>query len=307
MAEEGLGKLILGKVAEALEDYLNEDDGKEEIIQGIRDNVNIADIVGELIEEDDELKEVLRKKVKALLLKNIESIESLSDLYDDEDEMHTDIRNGLDISTMVKELLEADEELRDKAKKAIKILIEDQIKDNLDSNDMPDWDEFLELIGLNEFIKEISTHDDIKKIFTEKLRKELGEYIEENLDSSDFPENINELLEIPSRVEALLKDPDFKEDVSEKMRKEIRDIISKLITGKYGDLDLGSSVMAHPEMKKVVGRQTDELLRDTQFIDGLRETIKTRLINNEKLRDDLIDKMFAAIAHGMVERFLQRP
>ncbi len=306
-----MSEMLAEKIEEALEGVLSEDDSKDEIMQGIRDNVDFKDLVSELFNENDEVKEVLKKKVEVLLLKEIDAIENLEDFYDDEDNMHSDIREGADVSEIVKEILKSDMDLRKKVKSIIKSLVEDQIK-NMDDDDIPGWEDLLELAGfndlINDLIKEVLKHDDIRKSLTDKLKAELESYIEDNVSDCDLPENIIELLEISSRVETLLKDRVFREKISEKIQQKLQDVISGFITGEEGDLDLEGKVRDHPEIKRLVERQADELLRDPLFVDKLKETLKSKLHDDSsKLRSELIDMMFEVMAKTMAERLFLKP
>jgi len=271
-----LGEKLMRKLEEALEGVLNEEDSKDEIMQGIRENVDLGEIVGEVISEDTEVREALKNKAKILLIEEIDAIDDIEVLYDDHDEMLNDIEKGAKISGIVKEVLESDEELREKLRMKVAELTGERIGD-LDDDTLPVWDDFIELLNIGEQVKKIASQEDIRKTLEEKLKEVIQEDIG-SVDVRDLPTDMWDLLGIQSQVAAILQNPAFLAEIHQTTQSKLQEAVLGLIGDEDDGLDLKNRVRDHQDVKRIIERQLDEVLRDPQFIVQIRETLKERIL-----------------------------
>ena len=295
---------LAGKIDEALEGIVNEDDTLDTIKDTVRDNVDFSQIIGELFNEDEEVKEAIKQRTKILLLKKIEETEDLSDFYSDDDDMHTDIRDGLDVGEIIKELLNTDADLQGKVSDTLVKLVKEKINENLDEDDLPDWCDLRELFGIEDVIKKIVKQEDFFLFIEPKVKEVLKTYIKNNLDADDMPENISDLLGVASFIETMLRDRVFREQIDTLMKEEILSIITDMIGAD--DLDIKGKVLNHPETKRIADQQANDLLHDPQIINKLKDTIKTRLSENSNVVNGFVNMMFEAMAKTIAERLFLR-
>lgn len=358
-----IGDRFEEKLLEGIEGVFSDEDSVEEMTQGIKDNVDLSAIIGELCNEDDEIKVVLKSKVRALLKEKIstfksldefydddddmwsairegsnvaevvdgllgeggelhdglkdkikdlakgkiDAIESLEEFYDDEDDMWSVIRESAKINDVIEKLFEENKELQDKLKDKIGELVVEKIDNNLDEGDLPDWDDFAELLKIEDLIKSIlDQKDDVRKLLVDKLKEIIEEHIDNNIDDDDLPKNINEILGMTDGIETILQDPDFRQTVNSGLRKKIQEMILRLVSDNGDNLNLKDKVCEHAGVKRIIERQLDDLMMDAQFATQLKESTKKKLLENKDLSNSLANMLFEGLAKNMVDKIFSK-
>jgi hypothetical protein len=293
-------------VMRTVSSIVNEEDTKDAVEEAVRDNVEFSEIVSELLSDDEEVKDVLKQKVRELLLKQIMAVESLEDFYEDGDDMHTDLRDAINVSELMDEMFKSDEELMAQARNKVKELIRKQVEDNLDSDDLPDWDELVDLMCLEDLVKEILKQDEVVVMIREKMIELLKSYIEEDIDADKLPDNLNEMLDIDAQIKQLLDDREFRGRINEKLNTVLETEVIGYIEDEDSGFDIREQFLNNPEVKLMAGVQVDFFLRDQSVLEKLKDSLKTKLMKDSFVIESFTQLMFEAMAKQLAERLFSR-
>lgn len=272
MAEQGWSDKLLRKLRDNLSGVIEEmDDNK--LKDALREGISLEEIVREILQEDNSFRTALKKKISETLAEIVNRI----DEFDFDGETFEDlIKIHIDFRQMIETLIDSDSEvkqaIRDKVKK---VLIEGL--ENLTEEDLPDWENILEVLGINDIIKRISQDVEFQSDFSQKIRELLDSDIENNLDYDDMPEweKLMELVGIHDFIKTVSKSADFQIMLKQKIGEFLADTVS----GKLNEGDLPKD---YPE---IIGLndQIRSLLTNKetkQYIGAkLQETLKTMLLN----------------------------
>lgn len=294
------GSKLAGKIMEAIENVLDDDDTVEEIEQSIRDNFDFDDAVKELIEDDEEVEAALQSKVKTLLIKKIEEKDDLEDFFSDEDDMNNSISENINAEGIIEEFMESDTDIKETAKDKIEELLKDEIE-GLDEDILPDFDELKALLDVKKLIEEILEDPEVEDTLKEKLKTILDENFISNLDEDDLPEDTIELLNIPTSINEVLADPNFKSVITEKIQESVKTAITLYA---QNNIELEEKLKSHPEITRITNQEIKFLLLDKDLMYNVREEIKNRLQNDSSTKIKLVEIMFEAMGTKIVSKLL---
>lgn len=165
---------VLEKIKDALGDVV--DDMDEDDLKGaINDNIDLGEIIGDLIKEDEEVQDALKAKVKELLLKDIEDNISDSDDLDNylENNSWSDLTDGIfDITEIVKELAADDDKIQKELKKKVRELLESHVED-LSDDDLPEniWDKDMVVSRTKAIMEDPNFVKEFTEVFDRSLKK----------------------------------------------------------------------------------------------------------------------------------------
>ena len=303
--QEKIKILLLQEVEkreELLDFYDDEDDMNKEVKDAINESLDLPERFNTVL-EDDGVRIILQEKIKTLLINEIELREELSDFYDDDDDdMNAAIDKVLNIENNIKSLFREDEDMQKVLSEKLKTILEQQI-DNLDEDSLDDWGEVVKCMELDKLSIEILRSERMQKILLVRLTKVLEEYIENNLDTDDLPDNIDKSLQISSRIEAVLNDHDYWVQIRDKIQKRVKEIILNYVDD---ELNLKEKINNHPGIVDITNKQINEFLLDEQFIGMLTDDLKSKLYKSDELRRELVDMMFTEMAKGMASRLFNK-
>lgn len=304
MAQHTSGEKIERAILDACEGVLDEETTQNEIKEAIRDNVDFSDIVSQVIDEDT-IQTALKAKVASLVLKRIDEITNLEELFSDDDEAIGAILDALDMNNVVSVVLATNETVKSRLHEKMGGLVVKQLE-SVDKDDLPDWDEFLELLKIPEIIVAILSHEDMQIQLAEKVKETVSGYISENLDETDLPENLSDLLEIPYQIASLARDTEFQHQVHSGVRATLMHAALNCVTSASDFMDLNELVERTPEIKRIVEDEIKAALHDRRFTDELREGLKHALVTDSSIRTKLANTMLGLLAHGIIDRMLGR-
>ncbi len=279
------------------------DSNSDDIDEAIREYADISQIAIDLFESDDEVQDALRKKVKSLLLKKIRE--------DGSNEIESDIESrdiidympdNFNIETILTQLFERDREIRDKVTQKVKNTLFDAIA-AIDGNDLPDDENLIEQIDIENLVKKIIQEPEIEKTIFEKIKTVVRNYYNQECDwdenmPDDFWRNLDK------QISQLLSDFTFKQQVEDMIKEVAKDEMQKYIQNRF---DPTERMAENQEFANLVDRAVDVLFRDRDFAEKIQEMLTERLTTDPRLGERLMKAAFDKMADHLIERmFLRR-
>lgn len=303
MAENSWHDRLVNKVVEQFGNEVEENLGDDEIREAVSEQTNVGELVGEVFGEE-EVKLAFKEKIKKLLLEKIEEIESLDDLLgDDDNEEEFNLVDYLPeefvISLVIANLLKQDEQAKEGFWEKIKGLLLDQI-DKIDDDDLPDWEEFVEKLKINQVIESLADDQGVREKVRNKTIKVIECYIQDNFDSDDIPESFWDESLSPDKIRSLANDLDIRQHLDA----ELGTAIKKEVTNQLSDEEssLLEKLKENEDFLRVINQELQELLRNRDFLSRLQEDIKKKLLQDEDLSEKLLNKVFEQMANLLVEK-----
>jgi hypothetical protein len=312
--DPAIKKKIRDKVTELIESHLeNADDlgelaGDEDFdfLQHLPDGGDIGTFISKLLESGQPLRKKLEAKLVELVGNQIDGADTFEELTGDEDfNWYDHLPEDWSLAKIIAELLESDKELKDKLKEKLQELTLDKL-DSLDEDDMPEWEEFSAMLGINDIIRQIiNESDEVKEKLTEEIRGLINTKIEEGLDEDNLPDDFLKNLDISTEVTLVLADRDFRAQISEQLQNMVREFI--LQTVKSGDIgkELAAKVQGNQEFTALLDRQVSEMMRNPELITGIKNTIKDRLTSDPEVGQKIMGAVFEEVARGIVTKLFK--
>lgn len=182
----------------------------EDIVDAIRDNVDIDDLAKEIVAEDPEIKEALRDKVRELILQDIENIDDINDI------INGDLGDFFpDLEPMVSELLVSNDEIRKALEEAINKSVVDAIED-LDYEELGIGKAF-EKFDFASFASDAMRYGNLEDLMRRRVLEVAKEYVEDYFSPDDLPENFPQIIGLNNELERAVKSPQFQDKLREEL------------------------------------------------------------------------------------------
>ncbi len=307
-------KKLKDKIAELVEDHLKEVNNFEDLVREddfdwlgcLPKGEGIEDIVSKLLEPGGLLRKKLEEKITRLIEKSIDETEDFEGLTGDSDfSWYECLPGNWDIGKVITELLKSDEGLKEKLKEKVQELFLARV-DGLDDDDMPGWDDFLEILEIEEKVRGIlGSSDELKEKLTSRIKELVGSRIQDGLDEGALPGDFLEAMDISAEVTRVLADRDFRAQVAEKLQGAIRNFIMRIVQGSGLEDKLTEKVGADPEFNSLLERQVSEIMRNPELIFAIRSTIVERLAKDPAVGQKLMNMFFEGMARFLVGKMIK--
>ncbi|MFC1598900.1 hypothetical protein ACFL2U_02770 [Patescibacteria group bacterium] len=299
MAEDSWKEKLIVLLQEVLDSDLDGDELKDAITQ----NIDLEELVGEVMEEDDEVKAALKAKIKQLLIAEINEISELSDL-DDDFNLVNNLPEDYSLESIVGDLISTDSEIQTLLKKEILKAVKSDIEENLDSSHIPEWDDLKDLLGLEEQIKEMIQSDEIRALFHKELKgfvkKYFADYDEDNLPDEFWSEFL------PTEVTKLLGSDEFQQAAKEELQKTLKANIIEILAESGHNSTVWQNISDNEQLTDTLTQKMSELLADREVVASLKQTIKEKLETDDRLTTRLINQIFEKMAEKIVSRLFRK-
>jgi|GEM_PF-3587567 len=290
--------------AESFEDLTGED--KFDFLQHLPNGDDIESIISKLLVPGQSLRKRLETKIIELAGGQIDEANDFEDLTGRDDlNWHEYLPPDWSFTKIIAELLESDKELKDKLKEKLQELTLDKL-DSLDEGDMPEWEEFAAMLGINDIIRQIiNESDEVKEKLTEEIRSLINTKIEEGLDDDNLPDDFLKNLDLSTEVKLVLADRDFRNQISEQLQKMIREFIMHTVNQGSLGAQLAEKVKENPEFSSILDRQVNDMMRNPELIMSIKGTIKERLTSDPEVGQKIMGAVFEEVARGIVAKIFK--
>jgi hypothetical protein len=312
--DPAIKKKIRDKVTELIESYLDNAEDLGELagdsdfnfLDHLPNGDDIGTYISKLLEPGQPLRKKLEVKLVELVGSQIDDASDFEELTGDGDfNWYDHLPEGWSLAKIIAELLESDKELKDKLKEKLQELTLDKL-DNLDEADMPEWEEFAEMLGINDIIRQIiNESDEVKKKLTEEIRGLIHTKIEEGLDEDNLPDDFLKNLDLSTEVKLVLADREFRAQISEQLQKMVREFILQTVKGGDIGKELAAKVQGNQEFTALLDRQVSEMMRNPELIAGIKNTIKERLTSDPEVGQKIMGAVFEEVARGIVAKLFK--
>jgi len=219
---------ILERIKDALDDIADDLDD-DALKEAVAEHIDSSDIIGELIKEDENIQNALKKKFKELLIKDIEDINDSDDLEGYMDGSWGDKTENIfgdeNIKNIIEELTE-DTKVQDMLKKKVKELIVSQM-DDMSTDDLPvniwDKEEIADRIKI--IMADHTFLGEYTEMFNKALKKVIVSMTKENDRSFEkfIKEHPQTQFMLQNRVESMMQDNAFLEDLRKALVVRVKD------------------------------------------------------------------------------------
>lgn len=266
----------------------------------------VESIVSKLLEPGGLLRKKLEEKITRLIEGGIDNTEDFEGLTGDSDfNWYECLPKDWDIEKVIAELLESDEELKEKLREKVQELFLAKL-DTLDDDDMPDWDDFLGTLQIKERIHEIlGSSDELKEKLTNRIKELVNSRIQDGLDGDALPADLLETVDISAEVNQVLADRNFRAQLAEKLQEAITNFTMRLVRGSGLEGKLKEKVEANPEFNFLLEHQVGEMMRNPELISTIRNTITERLAKDPAVGQKLMDIFFEGMARFLVGKMIK--
>lgn len=300
---------LLRKIREEIGSALDEMD-EDELREAIREHLDISDFIEELVEQDEDVKEAAKAKVKELLISEIGNCDD-SEEFDQliNEVTWEDLVNGaFDIKDMIKDVIQNDPDISKELRKKVKEIIKSDI-DDLDSSDsLPSQEEMLKSYNLEAIIADVLSDDETRDIVNKNIRDAIKEKIENEFSVDDIPDSVWDG-SFTERIRYIMNEPDFQREFTESVDVSLKRAIISMVKGTSisgtlkNDPTFESIVKNNPDVKNIVQGQIDNLLRDGVFQESIKKllvTQATKLMESKDLSKILLDQMMNIVVDRIV-------
>lgn len=221
---------LIDRIKDSLGDAVDEIDD-DEIKEAIGEHIDLPEIVGELMTEDSDVQEALKKKVKQLLIDEINNIDDGDDMDNflkDDATWETETQSIFGIEEILKELIDGDDKIQRDLKKKVKELVVSHIEE-LSDDDLPDMDELLQKLNFQEMMETMMSDPSFQKELTEVLERSAKKTVISMAKSGDnkIEKAVREHPQIQdiinNQVENLLRDSAFLNDLRKVLMVKVSD------------------------------------------------------------------------------------
>jgi hypothetical protein len=299
---------LIGEAIEGASDF--EDltgDGDFDFLQHLPDGKDIGAFVSELLEQGQPLRKKLEEKIVELVGSQISEASDFEELTgDDEFRWFDNLPRGFSLESTVADLLKSDEKLLEKLRGKLRELVIEDIDDNMSTDDIPDWSDLLEMLGIEERIRKMVEEDEeLKEKLLAEIRSLIKSKIENELDEDSLPEDLWQKMNLSAEVGQVLADRDFRGQISDQLQKMIREFI--MTTVRQGELgkQLAEKVKMNPEFGLILDRQINEVMRNPELIQSIKDTIHDRMTSDPEVGQKIMGAVFEEIARGIVAKLLK--
>ncbi len=293
---------IFGEKIEGAIDGLDGD----ALADDISEAVDWQELIRTAVAEDPDIRKKLKDKIVKLIEARIKEANDFEDLAGDSDfDWREYLPRDWDIGKIITELLESDEELKEKLREKVQELFLAKL-DTLDDDDMPDWDDFLGTLQIEERIREIlGSSDELKEKLTSRIRELVNSRIQDGLDEDVLPADLLETVDISAEVNQVLADREFRAQLAEKLREAIENFTMRLVRGSGLEGKLKEKIEVNPEFNSLLERQVGEMMRNPELISIIRNTIMERLAKDSAVGQKLMDIFFEGMAKFLVSKMIK--
>jgi len=208
---------ILEKIKDALGEVVDDMD-EDELKSAINDNIDLGEIIGELMKEDEEVQDALKAKIKELLITDIKDNISDSDDFDNYlDGSWSDLTESIfDITEIVKELATDDDKIQKELKKKVKELLESRVED-LSEDDLPEniWDKDMVVSRTKVIMEDSNFLSEFTEVFDRSLKKVMVGMTKSS--DRNFEKTVREHPQVQvvmqNRIDDMMKDSAFLDDL----------------------------------------------------------------------------------------------
>ena len=233
---------ILEKIKDALGEVVDDMD-EDELKSAINDNIDLGEIIGELMKEDEEVQDALKAKIKELLITDIKDNISDSDDFDNYlDGSWSDLTESIfDITEIVKELATDDDKIQKELKKKVKELLESRVED-LSEDDLPEniWDKDMVVSRTKVIMEDSNFLSEFTEVFDRSLKKVMVGMTKSS--DRNFEKTVREHPQVQvvmqNRIDDMMKDSAFLDDLRKVLVKvsETPDLQKALLNMMFGKM-----------------------------------------------------------------------
>ncbi len=279
---DGFQKRVKG----VLENLITERSSDDDIRLAIESCYDLDDLLKEVVGEDD-IEEKLKTKLRELVLGKIISAESIEDLIQDSESIGDALSDNIDIDEIIKELITEDKGLKEALRSKTKELAITRIGD-MNSDDLPEWDDFCSTFDLDNMINEMLENDqEVKGAFAKELKNVMISYIESNLDENDLPDDLMSKLNVEETVNKIIESGALKVALEKAIRSILQtQLETQLSSGKLSE-NLWNTLPME-EIKRVVEDQSfrDDFSR--QLAIALRDILPELISSDNEMFVSLV-------------------
>lgn len=304
------------KITELVGNHIDNADSLSELVgndnfdflQCLPKGTDVETLVSELLEPGQALRTALEHKIAELIGSKIEEASDFEELTGDSDfDWLEHLPKSWSIEKMITELLGADEEIKKKVRAKVQELTLDKL-DSLDDDEMPEWEDMLEILQIEKRVREIvESSDEVKSKIAERIRELIASKIEEEFEDDETAGDVLKALDVPAEIRRILSDHQFKIQVLDQLAVAIRKFILEMV--QQGDLgaELSEKIGSNPDFQVLLDRQVSEMLRDPELVAALKSSIKTRITNDSSLGRKLLDAVLAQVASSLIDKLTGKP
>jgi hypothetical protein len=299
---------LLSKTKDAIEYIIEDMDDDEDLKEAISINFNLSDIIKEVAKDDDDLKNILKSRIKKVLIEKIKNIEDCDDLEDFlAGTWNDELVNSFDTSEILKELIKEDDKLKVELKKKIKELIISDFE-NIDEDYLPSMNDVLKQLDFNEALQEVLSDRETKDNFNNSIKTLIKKRINDELTTEDLPDNLLDGDFISDHVQNIMRDPSFQVDFEKSLNTSLKKIIFDMTKSNNHDFEV--MIKEHHQIKNIVQSHTNELLENDVFLDNVRRLLLnqlTEIINSPNLHKTMINIIINKLTEQLINRMFQVP
>ncbi|KKR87618.1 MAG: hypothetical protein UU35_C0002G0119 [Candidatus Uhrbacteria bacterium GW2011_GWC2_41_11] len=357
MARRNWSDVLVERLLEVVEEDSSMD--HDDLVQAIRDSIDISEVVSEIYQEDPELRQAVKKKIRDLFLRELEVCDSLEAFTGDDYAISEYLPEDLSVERVVSAALEPDGDagFRDKVTTRIKDLFSKELENcdsleaftgddyaiseylpedfvsntltelftnnqeakkellermrhlldgeisNIDSDSLPEWKELRELLDIDEAIKKISKEDEIRAKVLDALRETVRVYIEENLDSSDLPDDFTDKLFTIAPIDQLLSDREFRRQITDLLVNALR----QLTVDQLEDVDseLNQRLLTSGALLAIT-RQMEDLVHNPEVQHRIKETLQNQFHSDRHFVELLVQGLMNELSKTMINRLFEK-
>jgi hypothetical protein len=302
-----LAQLIGEKIdeAESFEDLTGDDEF--DFLQHLPEGEEIGDFVSGLLEQGQPLRKKLEEKLIELVSDQISNASDFEELTGDEDFRWFDnLPDDFSLSKIIAELIESDKELKDKLRAKLRDLVIEDIDEKMDTDDIPDWSDLLEMLDVEETIRQLAKEDsELKEKLLKEIRTLIENKIENELDEDSLPDDLLEKMDLSTEVKLVLADRDFRDQISAQLQKMIREYILQTVNQGNLGTQLAEKVKENPEFSTILDRQVNDMMRNPDLITSIKSTIKERLTSDPEVGQKIMGAVFEEVARSIVAKLFK--
>lgn len=299
MAKRDWAERVVSKLLEVVEEDFDMD--SDDLIQAIKDNVDVGDVIGDMFREDPEFQSAVKKKIQSLFLQELENCDNLEELMGSDDYLTTYLPDDF-VTTTLTDLFVNNEEAKKELQEKMKSLVESGIN-NFDSDNLPEWDELVKLLNIEEVLKKVIQEDEIRIKTEEAFRDIVKEWIDENLDTNALPGDFTDKLLAIAPIDRLLSDMDFRRQIVDLLVNAVKQLAVNQL--QDSDSELNQKLLASGALS-AIARQMEDLVRDPEVQRRVKETLKDQLRSDGRLTGVLVQGLMSELSKTLVSRLFDK-
>lgn len=282
-------KEIVEKVLDGLDNHFDNLD-EDELQEAIEEAIDLKKIVQDILGEDPDVHQKLREKVKEGLIDLIDRLDEIE--FNDGDSFEGHLMENLDLAKELKTVISTDEELKKDLYEKIKEAAENHI-DNMDTDDLVDWDDLRKMIAIPALCRQALDSEAVQNVLKEKTEALIEQYVGNNLDEDDLPEDIMERVGVPEQIKKVLEDKESKERIERGLGKVMQQLVFNVISERHSELT--KILLANSAFSSLMSREISRLMRDEKVVNRISDEMRRVLLGQEEKRKGLGERVIGIL------------